>query len=101
MRLHHVEVELLSAAHELLVRHARRPLRMDCRSEVVTPTVVNEVNLNRSPEHHGLEIFHTPSLPACLEALGKVDVRGLVPPDTNCRRCALEDQELLRRLRQR
>ena len=65
------------------------------------PTVVDEIGVDRTPDHHGAEVLHPLLLPTGPEVLGEPLVRGPVASLADGRRRALEHVHVLRRLRER
>jgi hypothetical protein len=58
--------------------------------KVVAPAVVDEVDLDRLAEHHGLEVLIAFSMPTRSQALGEVFARRVIAAHTDGARRALE-----------
>ena len=65
------------------------------------PAVVDEIRLDRAPDHEGAEVLHPLPLPTGPQVLAELLVGGPVPSHPDRRRRALEHVHVLRRLRQR
>ena len=68
---------------------------------VQRPAVVDEIGVDRAPDHHGAEVLHPLLLPPGPEVLGELVVGRAVAALADRRRRALEHVHVLRRLRER
>ncbi len=101
MLLHHLVVELLDLSRDVPGIRSRFDHGVVEPRGVQRPPVVDEIGLDRAPDHHGAEVLHPLLLPAGPEVLGERVVGGPVAALPDRRRRALEHVHVLRRLRER
>ena len=99
--LHYTEVELLDHPRDVTGIHPRFDDRVVQAGGVQRPTVVDEIGVDRTPDHHGAEVLHPLLLPTRPEVLGELLVSRPVAALADRRRRALEHVHVLRRLRER
>src|ERR1700733_3781813 len=101
MRLHDLEVDLLSAARDLPARHAGVDRWIVDDRIIVRPPVVHLVDLDGTAHHDRLEVVHSGALPTRFEVLAEISFGGTVAPFAYGRGGALEHVQVLCRFGQR